>query len=487
MASRMLAVVGITTSNRGIYDDAGGGSDDEGCSCWGINPNSMVTSYLHWTFRQSFLAVFFSAALGFFGFTLIFAVLILWSGYNHPQCLHVNGDNFSNYTGATTYQDFGDAYALSWTSFSTVGYGLVYPSTSTVHGRQRDCAGISMLCTLESFVGILFASFCGAVMFAKVGRIRSHAQVMFSDAIVIRYGTGVMAEFKEDDASQSGRSSETGSDDGIEDGVGRHVHHNEYPCPVVEFRIVNRLHGTHGGEIMDCSMNIVASIDASQASNSLRKATNTGRRRKGKRVRRKQTKQRFKMPTENDAIQGASSDSLQSLALELREHAKQQNHQAFEEDPSGKIVPKRIFAKLEVETPDHPFFKRVWTARHNLDLESPILAEEAKQMIRLNRGFWPNELNDPESIRASINLDQILVSLSGTSNADANSVYSQKIYDHHDMNIGYRFVNMMFRDPRDGSLKVDTTVINDVVEQAGGGGEPLHVEDIGAFSEILVL
>lgn len=118
MASRVLGMIGISTSNRGIYDDAG--SDEDGCSCWGVNPNNMVTSYLHWTFRQSFLAVFFSAALGFFGFTIVFAILILWSGKNRPECLHVNGESFSNYTGATGYQDFGDAYALSWTSFSTV-------------------------------------------------------------------------------------------------------------------------------------------------------------------------------------------------------------------------------------------------------------------------------------------------------------------------------------------------------------------------------
>lgn len=364
------------------------------------------------------------------------------------------------------------------------GYGLVYPSTSAQHPKQNDCAGIFILCCFESFVGILFASFCGAVMFAKVGRIRSHAQVMFSDAIVIRYGTGVLAEMKEDDNDASGSYDSDEEDGGA---VARHVNHNEYPCPVLEFRIANRLHGTNGGEIMDCSMNIVASIDESQASHTLRKAANATRRRKGKRIKRRQKRKPKGLPKANEEAEAASHDALNSLALHLREHAKKQSPQAFEEDPSGKIVPKRIFSKLEVETPDHPFFKRVWTARHTLDLESPILAEEAKQMIRLNRGFWPSELNDPESVRASINLDQILVSLSGTSNADANSVYSQKIYDHHDMNIGYRFVNMMYRDPRDGSLKVDTSVINDVVEQAGGGGEALNVEDIGIMGEILVL
>lgn len=118
LASRTLRLVGINPSNRGIYDDAG--AEDDGCSICGFAPNSLVTKYLHWTFRRSFSAVFFSAAIGFFSLTLAFGLLILWMGQYKPECIHVNGENFSNYTGATVWRDFGDAYALSWTSFSTV-------------------------------------------------------------------------------------------------------------------------------------------------------------------------------------------------------------------------------------------------------------------------------------------------------------------------------------------------------------------------------
>lgn len=41
------------------------------------------------------------------------------------------------------------------------------------------------------------------------------------------------------------------------------------------------------------------------------------------------------------------------------------------------------------------------------------------------------------------------------------------------VNIGYQFVNLLYRDQNDGGLMVDTTLINDVREQNGGGGEPL--------------
>lgn len=44
--------------------------------------------------------------------------------------------------------------------------------------------------------------------------------------------------------------------------------------------------------------------------------------------------------------------------------------------------------------------------------------------------------------------------------------------DFVDVNIGYEFVNILYRNI-DGSLGVDTDLINDVREQSGGGGEPL--------------
>lgn len=108
-------------------------------------------------------------------------------------------------------------------------------------------------------------------------------------------------------------------------------------------------------------------------------------------------------------------------------------------------------------------------------------------MLRRNNGFWPRELNDYESVRDSVEFDQILVSLTGTSNADANSVYAQHVYHKVDVNIGYRFVNALYRDPSDGNLRVDAKLINDVHEQAGGGGEPFRELDGSYFQDMLVL
>ena len=107
-------------------------------------------------------------------------------------------------------------------------------------------------------------------------------------------------------------------------------------------------------------------------------------------------------------------------------------------------------------------------------------------MVRLNGGHWPDELNNAEGVRASIHFDQILVSLSGTSNVDANPVYAQKVYDFVDMCVGYSFCNMLFRDD-DGGIQVDPYLLNDVKEQEGGGGELLEMMDSNKNDDIFIL
>jgi len=329
-----------------------------------------------------------------------------------------------------------------------------------------------MLVTVEAFIGILFASMSGAVLVAKVSRIQSYAQVVFSDPMVIRYGQGALHH---EDVMSEGDDSTTAS-----------AEMEHIPCPILEFRLINRLSNTPGGEIIDATINIVASIDANQACPSIKKAA--GRRRRGKKgkkvgprrgagpVRRKSHVPLIPEDRPASEIKRSNSTtSVESLVDVLTtQPPPHRRHQNFDEDPTGHLVPRRIFSKLEVDTPDHPYFKRVWTIRHTLDENSPLLKSHARQSVKRNSGYWPPELNNHAGVRAAILFDQILVSVSGTSNADANSVYAQKVYDFANVNVGYRFVNVLYRDRNDGSLHVDSRLLNDVTEQAGGGGEPIR-------------
>lgn len=382
------------------------------------------------------------------------------------------------------------------------GYGLVYAGISTNEHEVRKCTGVTILLSLEAYLGMLYAAFSGAIFMAKVARVQCHAHVEFSDPIVIRYGNGVY------DAADR------------PDGEDAH----QIPCPVLEFRLVNLMSVIPGGELIDASINIVASVDVDQAADLIGKGPKRRKRGKNKKGATRRTipqVRRRLRSMENPLVQDAgneastsgSSSSPNSFVASFKpdyseaggfaettesdisqmirissERYEKSRQQVFDEDPTGHLVPRRTFAKLEVETPDHPFFKRSWLVRHVLDELSPLLCPHARQMVVKNNGFWPPELNSYEGVRSAVLFDQILVSLSGTSNADANSVYAQHIYEFCDVNVGYTFVNVLFRDKNDGTLYVDHRLVNDVVEQDGGGGEPLATrEGYNTGREMVVL
>ena len=107
----------------------------------------------------------------------------MWAGMGKGQCFIVGDGDFTQ-----TNAGLADGFALSWTTFTTVGYGAVYPATGTEYDQQMDCVLITLITTIESFVGLLYAGMCAAILFGKVGRIQSHAQVRFSDALCLEYG-----------------------------------------------------------------------------------------------------------------------------------------------------------------------------------------------------------------------------------------------------------------------------------------------------------
>lgn len=408
----------------------------------GANPNKRVTRLLHWMFRINFILLFSIMCAVYFALVIFFCGFITWSGNAQPECIRIGGEAF----GASGHQ-FADAFVLSWTTLSTVGYGNSWPALSSEFPENpTKCFVINLITCIESLIGIMFAGGCGAILFGKILRIQSQAQVVFSDPILVRYGPGLVDKDDEDDEEQASN-----------------------PCPVMEFRIVNRLYNEQGGEIMDASLNVVANIDADDADPTLSKvftASVTG----------SATGSRIITPSVAGSAAGSTTSSIRKSVMRFANSFASSDNHAMDEDPTSKLVRKHIFSKLNIEADSHPFFKRVWLARHTLDADSPILKPRVRAMIKKNGGSWPQHLNSHQAIRDSMNFNQILVSLNGTSNISASDQYSQKIYDFVDVNIGYQFVNVLYRDT-DGLLACDVDLINDVREQRGGGGEPLIIEE----------
>jgi hypothetical protein len=113
-----------------------------------------------------------------------------------------------------------------------------------------------MLMAIESFVGVLFGSITGAIIFGKIARIQSIAHVQFSYPICVRYGTGVIVPKC---TEQACKNSIIFNDDDSDIVSGDEEENVQFPCPVLEFRMINEMSRESGGEIMDAKVNVVAS------------------------------------------------------------------------------------------------------------------------------------------------------------------------------------------------------------------------------------
>jgi hypothetical protein len=369
----------------------------------------------------------------------------------------------------------------------------------------------------------LFAGFAGAVIFGKVARVQSFAKVIWSDSLVLKYGSGVAVAVEEDAATE-----ENDEDAG------------KLPCPVLEFRVINQSCGQDGGEIVNATVTVWASTSSDLASESIREAVRLPTQRSAEKkgsprklgigkagqllktavVKTKDTvkktatggtnlvvnvahkttgavsKQATRIGTlaakslkpsngkvhqdapppeshpeqsQEDKARETISVERSQMLLDMQKLAVTTKHIAMVEDP---LLPPLIYSKLDIETDSHPFFKRVWLVRHKLDANSPLLSSEALDLIAKNGGFWPAELNSYQAVRKHVGFREIMVSFNGTSNVSGSTVYSQKLYDFVDVNVGWRFANTLVKDPHTGALDVDLSLVNDVLEQTGGGAEP---------------
>mmetsp|Transcript_36512 Transcript_36512/g.79495 ORF Transcript_36512/g.79495 Transcript_36512/m.79495 type:complete len:749 (-) Transcript_36512:44-2290(-) len=522
----------------------------------------LISRFVNFLFRSSFIFVTLIAAAAFYALVCVFAGFLVGAATLEPTCISIGGEpGFPGGDGT----HFADAFELSWTTFSTVGYGSYSPSVAQDSDSRTHCAFVTVICCIESFIGVLYGGFVGAIMFSKITRIQCLAQVEFSHPMVVRYGCGVAAwETEVDDEDQdeddnddekklamSRRKRDGSGDDEPSISSKKELSAKEIkaatllqaafrgasvrgggasiqriPCPVLEFRIANRLHYEAGGEIMDAVLTVVANQDADEADPVLRnkldearrnweKTTTALRRRAGLMVSSVKTGDDSSTSPGSLDGRGTVSDSIRtnastgssvlagsktvqfastvtsgvmSSAATVKSNVKQnltksalqtvvgnlgkKDHQAVDEDPTAQLVSKRIFSKLLIEASEHPYFRRLWLARHILDETSPLLSPRARRLVKRNGGYWPASLNSYESIKNNIQFNQILVSLVGISNISGSEVYAQKVYERVDCVVGYQFVNVLYRGG-DNSLKVDLDLLNDVREQNGGGGEPL--------------
>jgi hypothetical protein len=122
----------------------------------------------------------------------------------------------------------------------------------------------------------------------------------------------------------------------------------------------------------------------------------------------------------------------------------------------------------------------VWNIRHVLNENSPLLSDQARDLIRSNYGQWPANHSNAASIRKHLRFNDIIISFSGTANASGRTVYTQKVYAFSDICIGYTFANVLTVENH--RIVVDQNMLNEIREQIGGGAErrPKSEQDDGS-------
>lgn len=468
------------------------------------SPTRWLVDFFYWIFRKDWLTVFALAVVAYYVIVFFFTGLIVAACNMDKYCVRVGGMPLGELKNRSIAMD---AFSLSWNTFSTVGYGSTWPALST-ENEDSECVFVVFVTSLEAFIGILYAGFISAIIFAKVKRITQRAHVKFSDPITIRFGDKGAGEAGDYDYDDNEPQDQTSDDLKNSNPMERFKKlakksHKPSPFPVLEFRIANEKHSMPGGEILSSKVNAVVLMESTR--NEDRVCDDLAKHIVQDRDKRRpdappHARLRKKLSgridgtdhsrattgtmssagdtdTQSSGASGRSLDAATYLQIlsnrALGVNQKQKIDEEDEVEDSGRIVPRMVFTKMKLETSEHPMFRRIWRFKHIIDQDSPLLTAEAERAIAENGGRWPAEWNNHRDVRRAITFNQMVVSFTGISNISGDSVYAQKVYDFIDIAFGYQFVNALYQGRRDRVLKVDMSVINDVVEQPGGGGEPL--------------
>jgi hypothetical protein len=194
-------------------------------------PSAFMVGYLNWTFTASFCSVFATFIVVYFILVFLFGLILSAAGSAQPACITIS-DGF----GKSPRSPLHDGLSLSWTTFTAVGYGHIYPNGYV--REEYSCQLINYLCVVEAFGGLLYAGMCAAILFSKIVRIQRHAQVVFSDWLCVEYGRKL-------------KSAEIplGDDSDVAEFTS---------CPELKFQLVNKLCNTSGGQIMNAALECLA-------------------------------------------------------------------------------------------------------------------------------------------------------------------------------------------------------------------------------------
>eukprot|EP00814_Leptocylindrus_danicus_P022194 CAMPEP_0116004892 /NCGR_PEP_ID=MMETSP0321-20121206/857_1 /TAXON_ID=163516 /ORGANISM="Leptocylindrus danicus var. danicus, Strain B650" /LENGTH=276 /DNA_ID=CAMNT_0003473249 /DNA_START=645 /DNA_END=1475 /DNA_ORIENTATION=+ len=271
------------------------------------------------------------------------------------------------------------------------------------------------MCALESFVGVLYAGFCGALLFAKILRVQAVAQVTFSNALAIHYDNKEKPQAADDKDKL-------------------------YPCPMLAVRIINDYANRRfGGELFGANVEAIVMYQEDQNTN-------------GKRSSGRKNSRSSKGRGGRKALMGAikcNSDGYNYAKVEW----KISEHPLFN---STWIIHHEL-------NESSPFL----TDEMKADLQ-----------LQDGKCFWPADKFTSLGIRNGLkNFTKLAITFNAVSGSSFTSVYAQYPYEFEDIVVGYVHAKATYADAKTGMILVDRSLRHDVIEQEGGGAESLDDSD----------
>jgi hypothetical protein len=415
--------------------------------------NSIVDAFFHlcslgfedvasWVYAASFWMVLLFFLALYLLFVWIFAgFLLVAERFSPTQC--IANDDISEEDLITRRHILEFAFALSWTTFTTVGYGRIAPP-----GDEEGCYPTRFICSIEAIIGMGFVSMCSGVFYAKLLRFLGSAPVTFSSILCVQYGKGLSDRTHNmSDSSINTSDLDDFEDEDPDDCRFRYtppsfVDKSSFnPFPVIEFRIVNN---------------------------------------------------RANCPPGKNEIWDAHVAGIVELPLESCDTDANRNSLPFEQHATIE----KINCDLKLSPSFHPYFCRTWFLRHTLNESSPLLKEDIRDHLKARgpQKGWDATLNNYRDIRkVLVEFTSIRIMMSGSSALTKGEVYAEKTYTYDDLFIGWKFVGICFEDeeqqnsnylfPRnklrssEEKTRVDLSLLHDICPQKGADYEPMVTGD----------